>query len=319
MSLKEDILRYSRYDGKNKLSDWFDQSLQDLIDDGTYSSQNELEETGRKLVSGLISYASRYKISTVVIGMSGGVDSALTAALFKAAGWRVIGITLPIHQREEETQRGIDACNALSIQHKHIDLTKSYDALLKSVSVHDPEINDVANSIRRGNLRVRLRMMTLYNQASLHRGLVGSTDNFSELATGFWTLHGDVGDVAPIQSLLKSWEVPKLAEMYGVPTETVFAKPTDGLGISGGDEDQFGFSYLELDILLMKLCALLNDGYDLQNGLSQLQISAEDSEKVTTILARISGSKFKRQNPYNLAHPIQANRYIGLKNLDAIL
>lgn len=317
MSLKEDILRYSRYDGKNKLSDWFDQSLQDLIDNGTYSGQNELEETGRKLVSGLISYANRYKISTAVIGMSGGVDSALTAALFKAAGWRVIGITLPIHQREEETQRGIDACNALSIQHKHIDLTKSYDALLKSVSVHDPELGDPANSIRRGNLRVRLRMMTLYNQASLHRGLVGSTDNFSELATGFWTLHGDVGDVAPIQSLLKSWEVPKLAEMYGVPAETVFAKPTDGLGISGGDEDQFGFSYLELDILLMKLCALLNDGYDLQRDMAQLNIPKEDTEKVTKILARISGSKFKRQNPYNLEHPIQKNRFLGLNRLDS--
>lgn len=319
MSLKEDILRYSRYDGKNKLSDWFDQSLQDLIDDGTYSGQNELEETGRKLVSGLISYANRYKISTVVIGMSGGVDSALTAALFKAAGWRVFGITLPIHQREEETQRGIDACKALSIQHKHIDLTKSYNALLKSVSAHDPEINDASNSIRRGNLRVRLRMMTLYNQASLHRGLVGSTDNFSELATGFWTLHGDVGDVAPIQSLLKSWEVPKLAEMYGVPSETVFAKPTDGLGISGGDEDQFGFSYLELDILLMKLCSLLNYGYDLQHGLSQLQVPAEDSEKVTKILARISSSKFKRQNPYNLEHPIKNGRFSNLRLLDQSL
>lgn len=317
MSLKEDILRYSRYDGKNKLSDWFDQSLQNLIDDGTYSGQNELEETGRKLVSGLISYANRYKISTAVIGMSGGVDSALTAALFKAAGWRVFGITLPIHQREEETQRGIDACKALSIQHKHIDLTNSYDALLKSVSVHDPEINDVANSIRRGNLRVRLRMMTLYNQASLHRGLVGSTDNFSELATGFWTLHGDVGDVAPIQSLLKSWEVPKLAEMYGVPAETVFAKPTDGLGISGGDEDQFGFSYLELDILLMKLFAFMQEGYDLQRDMSQLNIPKKDTEKVTKILARISGSKFKRQNPYNLEHPIQKNRFLGLNRLDS--
>jgi len=317
MSLKEDILRYSRYDGKNKLSNWFDQSLQNLIDDGTYSGQNELEETGRKLVSGLISYANRYKISTAVIGMSGGVDSALTAALFKAAGWRVFGITLPIHQRAEETQRGIDACKALSIQHKHIDLTNSYDALLKSVSVHDPEINDVANSIRRGNLRVRLRMMTLYNQASLHRGLVGSTDNFSELATGFWTLHGDVGDVAPIQSLLKSWEVPKLAEMYGVPAETVFAKPTDGLGISGGDEDQFGFSYLELDILLMKLFALMQEGYDLQRDMAQLNIPKEDTEKVTKILARISGSKFKRQNPYNLEHPIQKNRFLGLNRLDS--
>lgn len=317
MSLKQDILKYSRQENLYSLSDWFDSSLSDLIEDGTYSDQNGLDETGRKLVSGLIAYANRYKISTAVIGMSGGVDSALTAALFKSAGWRVIGVTMPIHQREEETERGIVTCKSLGIQHKHIDLTKSYDTLLKSVAAHDPEINDKENSIRRGNLRVRLRMMTLYNQASLHRGLVGSTDNFSELATGFWTLHGDVGDVAPIQSLLKSWEVPKLAEMYGVPEETVFATPTDGLGISNGDEDQFGFSYLELDILLMKLCSLLSIGMEYQSALNVLNVSSSDAEKVNKILSRISSSKFKRQNPYNLEHPIQRYRYTGLKQLDA--
>ena len=317
MSLKQDILKYSRQENLYSLSDWFDSSLSDLIEDGTYSDQNGLDETGRKLVSGLIAYANRHKISTAVIGMSGGVDSALTAALFKSAGWRVIGVTMPIHQREEETERGITACKSLGIQHKHIDLTKSYDTLLKSVAAHDPEINDKENSIRRGNLRVRLRMMTLYNQASLHRGLVGSTDNFSELATGFWTLHGDVGDVAPIQSLLKSWEVPKLAEMYGVPEETVFATPTDGLGISNGDEDQFGFSYLELDIVLMKLCSLLSIGMEYQSALNVLNVSSSDAEKVNKIISRISSSKFKRQNPYNLEHPIQRYRYAGLKQLDA--
>ncbi len=316
MSLKQDILKYSRQENLHSLSDWFDSSLSDLIEDGTYSDQNGLDETGRKLVSGLIAYTNRHKISTAVIGMSGGVDSALTAALFKSAGWRVIGVTMPIHQREEETERGIVACKALGIQHKHIDLTKSYDTLLKSVAAHDPEINDKENSIRRGNLRVRLRMMTLYNQASLHRGLVGSTDNFSELATGFWTLHGDVGDVAPIQSLLKSWEVPKLAEMYGVPEETVFATPTDGLGISNGDEDQFGFSYLELDIVLMKLCSLLSIGMEYQSAMNVLNVSSFDAEKVNKILSRISNSKFKRQNPYNLEHPIQRYRYTGLKQLD---
>lgn len=317
MSLKEDILKYSRQEKLHSLSDWFDSTLSDLIDRGIYCDQNNLDETGRKLVSGLISYANRYKISTAVIGMSGGVDSALTAALFKAAGWRVIGITLPIHQREEETQRGIDTCNALSIQHKHIDLTKSYDALLKSVSMHDPDLGDPANSIRRGNLRVRLRMMTLYNQASLHRGLVGSTDNFSELATGFWTLHGDVGDVAPIQSLLKSWEVPKLAEMYGVPQETVFATPTDGLGISNGDEDQFGFSYLELDIVLMKLCSLINEELSAADALKTFNTLSESDQKIVNkIMSRISGSKFKRQNPFNLEHPIQKFRYDGLINID---
>jgi nicotinamide-nucleotide amidase len=316
MSIKQDILKYSRQEKLHPLSSWFDSNLSDLIDDGTYSDQNVLEETGRKLISGLIAYANTYKISTAVIGMSGGVDSALTAALFKCAGWRVIGITMPIHQREEETERGIAACNALKLEHKHIDLSKTYDSLLKSVQNDDADIVKTENSIRRGNLRVRLRMMTLYNQASLHRGLVGSTDNFSELATGFWTLHGDVGDVAPIQSLLKSWEVPKLAEIYDVPTDTVFATPTDGLGISNGDEDQFGFSYLELDIVLMKLCSLMNQGYSLTEAMANLDIDASDVEKVNKILGRIRGSRFKRQNPYNLNHPIQPNRFNGLKNID---
>jgi NAD+ synthetase len=317
MSIKEDILKYSRQEKLYPLSDWFDSSLSDLIEDGTYSDQNGLEETGRTLISGLIAYANKHKISTAVIGMSGGVDSALTAALFKSAGWRVIGVTMPIHQLEEETDRGVEACKALRIEHKHIDLTKTYDALLKSVQTSDPDITKSENTIRRGNLRVRLRMMTLYNQASLHRGLVGSTDNFSELSTGFWTLHGDVGDVAPIQSLLKSWEVPKLAEMYGVPAETVFATPTDGLGISNGDEDQFGFSYLELDIVLMKLCSLLSIGMEYQSALNVLNVSSSDTEKVNKIISRISSSKFKRQNPYNLEHPIQRYRYTGLKQLDA--
>jgi nicotinamide-nucleotide amidase len=316
MSIKQDILKYSRQEKLYPLSDWFDSSLSDLIEDGTYSDQNGLEETGRNLISGLIAYANKYKISTAVIGMSGGVDSALTAALFKSAGWRVIGVTMPIHQLEEETDRGVEACKALRIEHKHIDLTKTYDALLKSVQTSDPDITKTENTIRRGNLRVRLRMITLYNQASLHRGLVGSTDNFSELSTGFWTLHGDVGDVAPIQSLIKSWEVPKLAEFYGVPSDTVFATPTDGLGISKGDEDQFGFSYLELDIVLMKLCSLMSTGFSFNDAMTVLNVQPTDVAKVNKILSRISGSKFKRQNPYNLEHPIQNYRYSGLNALD---
>jgi nicotinamide-nucleotide amidase len=319
MSIRQEILRYSRQETMSPLSSWFDFKLQELIDSDVYTDVNTLEVTGKKLVSGLISYAKKYNIHSVALGMSGGVDSALTAALFKAAGWRVVGLTMPIHQKNEETERGIEACKVLGIAHKHIDLTKNYDDLLKSVKVHDPEIMGSGQSLRRGNLRVRLRMMTVYNEASAIKGLVGSTDNFSELAAGFWTLHGDVGDLAPIQSLNKSWEVPKLAELYGVPESTVFATPTDGLGISSGDEDQFGFSYLEFDIVLMLLC---NSSTILDNRNSIIQyldVPPADLEKVNRILDRIKGSAFKRQNPYNLDHPHQNFRYSGLKSIDSSL
>lgn len=318
MSLKQEILRYSRQETMTPLSAWFDAQLDKLIDNGTYSDLNALEDTGRKLVSELIAYGTKYNIHTVALGMSGGVDSALTAALFKQAGWRVVGVTMPIHQNPEETARGIEACKALGINHIQVDLTEQYEQALANARKYDTTIDDSNSSIRRGNLRVRTRMMTVYNIASMERGLVGSTDNFSELAAGFWTLHGDVGDLAPIQSLLKSWEVPKLAEIYGVPESTVFAKPTDGLGISDGDEAQFGFSYLQFDIVLMMLCNESMHG-NREDILRMLDVPANDLEVVNKILDRIKGSAFKRQNPYNILHPQQTSRYPGLAKTDANL
>jgi NAD+ synthase len=319
MAIKEEILRYSRQEKMSPLSNWFDATLEALISAGVYTDLNGLEDIGQKIVSGLKDYSSLYNIKTVVIGMSGGVDSALTAALFKSAGWNVIGVTMPIHQKEEETKRGVDTCQVLKLDHMHIDLTEQYENLLSYVRDYDLKIDDPENSIRRGNLRVRSRMITLYNIASMERGLVASTDNFSELAAGFWTLHGDVGDLAPIQSLIKSWEVPKLAEIYQVPQSTVFATPTDGLGISNGDEDQFGFSYLEFDIVLMKLCLAYRTFTNRQEVLNYLQVPNSELATVNKILDRIRMSSFKRSNPYNLPHPSQPNRYPGLTSIDAAL
>jgi NAD+ synthase len=316
MSIKEDVLRYSRQSIMQPLSPWFDSELDQLIDQSVYSDLNALEDTARKIINQLKDYSTKYNIKTAVVGMSGGVDSALTAALFKTAGWHVVGVTMPIHQRQEETDRGVETCRDLKLDHMHIDLTDQFENLLASVRDYDVKIDDPTNAIRRGNLRVRSRMITLYNIASMERGLVASTDNFSELAAGFWTLHGDVGDLAPIQSLIKSWEVPKLAEIYGVPSSTVFAKPTDGLGISDGDEDQFGFSYLEFDIVLMMLCQTDAQYSDRNSIIDYLQVSSQDLNRVNKILDRIKFSSFKRQNPYNIEHPLQIGRYPGLRGLD---
>jgi len=318
MSFKEEILRYSRQTTMSPLSDWFSNLLSELIDSNIYADTNQLEDIGKQLVTGIRTYGKKYDIDRVAIGMSGGVDSALTAAMFKQAGWSVLGVTMPIHQNPEETDRGIAACTALGIEHKQVDLTKMYDIVLSEFQKHDGTLKEKLQDLRRGNLRVRLRMMTIYNEASRIRGLVASTDNFSELAAGFWTLHGDVGDLAPIQSLSKSWEVPRLSEMFGVPTETVFAKPTDGLGISTSDEAQFGFSYLEFDLILLKLCQA--EGlFTREDCLTYLDVPESDTGHVNRILDRIKISTFKRSNPHNLLHPSQLTRYNGLDIIDAAL
>jgi len=306
MNTLDKIFKYNR---NPVISDFFKEKLNELIGFGTY--HNEIETIRDSILRELVDYREKHSINTVVIGMSGGLDSALTASLFKDAGYRVIGVTLPIHQNPDETERGIEAINTLGIEHVHIDLTDAYDTLLGFFQSETADLieTDRHTLMRKGNIRARLRMITLYNLAGKHRGFVASTDNFSELAAGFWTLHGDVGDVAPVQSLTKSWEVPALAELQGVPSSTIYAVPTDGLGIANGDEDQFGFSYLEFDIAVFTLI----------KGLSLANATDRDIQIINNVKNRLKGTAFKRANPYNLSHPIFGIRFEELRMLDETL
>ena len=248
--------------------------------------------------------------------MSGGVDSALTAALFKEAGWTVHGVTLPIHQKQEETDRGQEAIDALGLEAHSYDLSSQFDNMQMFLDENETTYRGLQ---RQGNIRARLRMTTLYNLAHQLGGCVGSTDNFSELAAGFWTLHGDVGDVAPIQSLSKSWEVPMLAKMLGVPQATVEALPTDGLGISNSDADQLGCSYLEFDIALFELLSLPR----IDKNTIELYINNITDNKANAIIElvynRIKNTSYKRANPYNIEHPINKDRFELLNILDRSL
>ena len=310
MEIKNKILEYNTRDGvAPELSPWFDFMLDEQI--RMHIFEDNIDQLRDGLVRSLTDYKSRYNLDNIVLGMSGGIDSALTASLFKHAGWNVTGVTLPIHQNEEETDRGVEACEALDIDHVQIDLSDTYDFYLKQ-NTSDKELSSKKESkdikVRRGNIRARLRMLTLYNLANKLNGIVGSTDNFSELSAGFWTLHGDVGDVAPIQSLNKSWEVPMLAEHMGVPQSIVKATPTDGLGVDAGDEAQFGFSYLEFDIVLY---ALLN------NIFAEEGSDNEDTIKFNAIKDKVRQTVYKRINPVNLDHPIKGSAlYDALQNLD---
>ena len=309
MDIKKEVLKYNTRDGvEPNLSSFFKNQFSKLIEIGAYTHKTEALKDS--IVKDLAEYKEQYNLSNIVLGMSGGIDSALTASLFKEAGWNVTGLTLPIHQNPEETQRGIDACEALGIAHKQVDLSELYDQAISHLhEMPHPNGGDTkAEKVRRGNIRARLRMITLYNEAAKQQGIVGSTDNFSELSAGFWTLHGDVGDVAPIQSLSKSWEVPALADMMGVPQETVYATPTDGLGVDAGDEAQFGFSYLHFDIVLL---GLLNNIFSLEGA------DENDVAIIESVKSKIKSTGYKRINPVNLRHPLRGNAlYDALQMLD---
>lgn len=349
MTIKDDILDISRQSKIAPLTPWFARTLDAMIERKVYAPEHDLVLLGHSIVHQLTAYRVETGASTVVLGMSGGVDSALTAALYKAAGWRVIGYIMPIHQDQAETDRGLEACKALGIEHNVADLTNLYEEVLRTQAQFDNDLIGKATlkavKIRQGNLRARTRMITLYNAASQHGGIVASTDNFSELVAGFWTLHGDVGDVAPIQSLLKSWEVPMLAKMYGVPEATWRAKPTDGLGVDAGDEAQLGATYLEWDLMTLAINDLVSELADTATGELRLYDAKSQKESKAThktiadhigitehsygtdehalevlasVLHRIRGSWFKRMNPVNARHPF-ANRYAMIERIDLAL
>lgn len=318
-NLFTDILDLSRQNNIGTLSPWFDEQLRHYVRSGTFINVEKITKVRDLLVTRLTDYRTESGKDTVVLGMSGGVDSAVVAALFKAAGYRVIGATMPIHQNPEETERGVEACQALGLEHIHADLSDDYDMTLKtfdrilmnSTIASTGDTSEHGAKIRRGNIRARTRMKFLYHLAHEVGGFVASTDNFSELVAGFWTLHGDVGDVAPIQSLFKSWEVVALARLLGVPEKTWRATPTDGLGITAGDEVQLGASYLQWDIVTMVISdAVMYDGVftaaEIRQSLKdQYSTMTEDDLRVfDAVIRRIGGSWFKRKNPINFDHPL---------------
>lgn len=312
MNFYQKILKFNR---EPKLSEFFQELLQQSLGSDFYQ-EHSMPMVATKLVVRLREYREATGCDTVVVGMSGGIDSAVTSALFQRAGYQVLGVTMPIQQNPAETERGFEACAKLGLRHIHLDLTEAYEALRQShvmfmsdCDIAGPEIalDNIAARKRAGNIRARLRMITLYNLAAKHGGFVGSTDNFSELAAGFWTLHGDVGDVAPIQSLNKSWEVPALAEYLGVPQSIIDAKPTDGLNVLGsGDEDQLGMSYLEFDLVLRALLT----GQELSPS------DQHDARVITLVSERIRSTSFKRNNPLNFSHPLDQTRLSDLAAVD---
>jgi NAD+ synthase len=176
----------------------------------------------------------------IVLGLSGGVDSALTAALArKALGDKVLGLLMPCHSDPTDLEHGKLVAERFGLETTYVDLGPVFDRLRASL----PRGDDMAVA----NLKPRLRMTTLYYFANSRNYLVAGTGNKSELTIGYSTKYGDGGvDILPLGDLLKS-QVRELARELGVPQEIIAKPPSAGLWPGQTDEGEMGITYDELD------------------------------------------------------------------------
>jgi NAD+ synthetase len=280
------------------------------------------------LVKETSNYITRNRLNAMVLGISGGIDSTVVAAIChevsKQTGIPLIGRSLPIKNKEDEFDVSKLVGEAFCNDFKVVNLTDGYLAVYNSIiggeenliSCGDDAESKYQTPIANGNIQARLRMIYLYNLASIHKGLVMSTDNQTEYQLGFWTIHGDVGDFDPIQGLWKTevyelakWLIGyyygcgikkevdadgarKICDMCEAIKKSISLTPTDGLGISNSDLDQIGAkSYYDVDRVLQTLTCKASP----ENDKLQDELTAElGPDVVGKITERHFKSRFKR-------------------------
>lgn len=211
----------------------------------------QTEKVTNHIVNWLKDYATNAKIKGFVVGVSGGIDSAVTSTLCAETGLEVLCIEMPIHQAKSHVTRAQEHIAQLKARYSNVsdtrvDLTPVFEEFKTEVSLDGQQATvDMALA----NTRARLRMTTLYYHAGLLGYLVAGTGNkVEDFGVGFYTKYGDGGvDLSPIADLLKS-EVYAIGELLKVPESIMKAAPSDGLfGDARSDEDQIGASYPELE------------------------------------------------------------------------
>ena len=264
------------------------------------------------MVSETARYLSESGLKTMVLGLSGGLDSTVTAAICHEVvkrnpekGFKFIGVSLPCSTNTaEENNSAALAMKGFCDEAWVENLQKEYLLMKATCEQRYPSTH-----ISQGNIKARLRMIYLYNIASVTGGLVMDTDNLTEHNLGFWTIHGDVADYNPIGGLWKH-EVYELCKyLYtSVFTDEDSAThqalkagygitPTDGNGVAaGGDMAQIapGHTYEEVDDILNSYLLAKDDADRLQQEMERLN-AAYGAETVERVLQRHRGSEFKRK------------------------
>ncbi|MDT0553113.1 NAD(+) synthase [Urechidicola vernalis] len=248
------------------------------------------EKIVNHIVDWLKTYAENAGVKGFVIGVSGGIDSALTSTLCAKTGLPLLCLEMPIHQAESQVSRALNHISWLQDNFKNVSLTKVnltpvFDSLVSELPSVD---NEEDRFMSLANTRARLRMTSLYYFAALHGYLVAGTGNkVEDFGVGFYTKYGDGGvDLSPIADLVKT-QVYELAGHLGVIEEILNAAPTDGLwGDDRTDEDQIGASYPELE-WAMEMDALQKQHTDFEGR----------SLEVFTIYKRLNNANKHKMSP----------------------
>ena len=242
-------------------------------------------ETVKFIVDWIINYKQTNNLNGLVVGVSGGIDSALTSTLCGLSGIKTLCLNMPIKQKEDQYLRAKRHIQWLkkkfdNVESINIDLTKVFNQF--KLSVENSSLN---SKLALANSRSRIRMMTLYYYATINNSIVVGTGNkVEDFGIGFYTKYGDGAvDISPIADLMKS-EVFEISKVLNINNEILEAKPTDGLWDDDrSDEDQIGASYDDLEKVMNSL----------ERGENPDEFDSEMKEKHTIYMKHHLANKHK--------------------------
>ena len=244
----------------------------------------------KHIVKWIRQYATKNKISTLVVGISGGIDSSVVSALCADTGLKTIVVQMPIRQNRKLDNLSSAQAGWLlerypdTVTHISLNMTLVFDAFeRKTLPVCNQDFAEQLPTVELAfaNSRARLRMMTLYQIAQSHNGIVVGTGNkVEDFGVGFFTKYGDGGvDISPIGDCMKTavWD---MGREFGLPQEIIDAAPTDGLWDDGRtDEGQLGMSYPDLERMMaldfLQRCKAVDS-----NMPGSAKMSADDRKKL---------------------------------------